>query len=621
MLLLVSCKEEKPDLQTSSKAQSNYQKSLSFLQEPDSMIYYADEGLRYIEQKDSLYPKLLDCKIYANNAKHNYQTSILLADQHYDYAQQHKDTSKMALALYRKAVSYRHLDNQAEVFKNSFRSRQLYLLIGDSSKAGGRSLEMANAQSRRADHHGAQLSATEALKLLDPQKDSIYFSSAHNVIAMAYEAQGFPDDAIKEYKAGLKYVTTYDEKATIIQNMALVDKNNENLEEARQKFSTIDTGSIKSENLKYRILQNITYLEWRIDHDYPAENVLKKVLEFRENDRDLYSASNSYYYLSKVLADKQPDSALFYARKWHSLTTDFFELDDQVASIKNRMELEPPTKKLELLDEFILLSDSLRSRDLKAKNSFAKIRYDEETKQKQILQLENQNFQQKEATTRFRNGFIYVILLSLLLVISGFFLWYYLKQRHRSEKILQIHQTESRISKVIHDEIANDLYNIMSSLGNNKNISTINKLEEVYDRTRDISRQNNQINTGEQFPENLKAILSASAGNSMRLFLNGFDEMSWEKISDEKKIVIYRVLQELTINSRKHSQAKFIAIHFERKPNTYLIHYSDNGVGFKAESLLQKNGLQNTENRIFSIKGSIKFESNKGFKASISIPA
>lgn len=51
------------------------------------------------------------------------------------------------------------------------------------------------------------------------------------------------------------------------------------------------------------------------------------------------------------------------------------------------------------------------------------------------------------------------------------------------------------------------------------------------------------------------------------------------------------------------------------------INYSDNGIG--TDNLLNlKNGLQNAENRILSINGTINFDTapEKGFKVKIEIP-
>jgi signal transduction histidine kinase len=58
---------------------------------------------------------------------------------------------------------------------------------------------------------------------------------------------------------------------------------------------------------------------------------------------------------------------------------------------------------------------------------------------------------------------------------------------------------------------------------------------------------------------------------------------------------------------------------FKSYENNIYVEYTDNGKGATIEKLNSKNGLQNVENRILAIKGTITFDtkSGKGFKSSI----
>jgi signal transduction histidine kinase len=94
-------------------------------------------------------------------------------------------------------------------------------------------------------------------------------------------------------------------------------------------------------------------------------------------------------------------------------------------------------------------------------------------------------------------------------------------------------------------------------------------------------------------------------------------------LESNKKIIVYRVLQELLVNMKKHSRCSLVVITFKKNKNKLQIDYSDNGVGASLDKKNSRNGLQNVENRILSIKGNITFDTNtgKGFKTSLSIPA
>lgn len=175
---------------------------------------------------------------------------------------------------------------------------------------------------------------------------------------------------------------------------------------------------------------------------------------------------------------------------------------------------------------------------------------------------------------------------------------------------------------MIHDELANDIFNIMSIMEPVAPIPVIDKLEMIYLRTRDISRENREIDTGEDYVDYLMAILSNNTPDDSKLIVSGENSVKWNKLQVEMKIVVYRVLQELMINMKKHSDAKLVAISFVVKNKNLSIRYSDNGCGMLWNPSKKGSGLQNVENRISSLNGKITFESEKekGFKVDMQIP-
>ena len=89
-----------------------------------------------------------------------------------------------------------------------------------------------------------------------------------------------------------------------------------------------------------------------------------------------------------------------------------------------------------------------------------------------------------------------------------------------------------------------------------------------------------------------------------------------------KKITVYRVLQELLVNMKKHSSSSVVILSFKENDNQLEINYTDNGFGVTEEQLLSKNGLKNVENRIIAIKGNSTFDTTfeSGFKVNIRFP-
>lgn len=145
-------------------------------------------------------------------------------------------------------------------------------------------------------------------------------------------------------------------------------------------------------------------------------------------------------------------------------------------------------------------------------------------------------------------------------------------------------------------------------------------LENAYETSRDISYDNKDINENQSFSEQLHKMLDSYSSDSVKVVFIGNNEKLWEGISFQNKTEVYLVLQELMTNMKKHSQANIVSIKFSRENPVINISYTDNGIGIKKFS--PKNGLQNMENRINAINGTIIFdtENNNLLKINITFP-
>jgi len=104
----------------------------------------------------------------------------------------------------------------------------------------------------------------------------------------------------------------------------------------------------------------------------------------------------------------------------------------------------------------------------------------------------------------------------------------------------------------------------------------------------------------------------------VNIITKNLSKVNWELIPELQKTALYRVLQELMTNMRKHSKATVVVLSFMQSGKKLKVAYKDNGVGC---DLKKGNGLTNAENRILSINGTITFESqiNNGFHVTITI--
>ncbi|MBI6117689.1 tetratricopeptide repeat-containing sensor histidine kinase [Salegentibacter maritimus] len=572
-------------------------------------------------KKDSLYPLLLDYKIYYHNRLEEFDSALFFADSLERLATFRKDTNWIALAFYRKAVIHRYLDNQEAVFKNAFESRKHYLQIGDSTKAARRSLEMAIAQSRMQDYTGSQESAIEALRYLNREKDRQYLSSAHNIIAIAYRNQGFYNDALNEYKNALRYSKNLEDSLIYQNNIGLVYQDQKKYKKAISIFQKIYSEVPQDDyRSRARNLDNLAFTKWLRNKHLDVSLELQQALQWRKAYNDKSGLTTSYFHLSEFYKNRNKIKAIDYAKNWLETGETNTSLHSQVDALKQLLALSPSDTSY--VSAYIHLSDSLKKTNLRAKNTFAKIKFDEERKQQEISSLKASAALQTIENQKIKTRNYILMFVAMLTIALAIFIFYYNRQKHKKEKIIEIYNTETRISKKIHDELANDIYNIMSGLEAVVPTKIIDKLESIYSRTRDISRENSKIDTGSGYLKQLVALLSNICPANIRLIISGENNIPWSTINREKKLVIYRVLQEFMVNMKKHSKASLVALVFNEENRYLKIHYSDNGIGTAKEAIKNGNGLQNVENRIFSINGTLTFETEKGkgLKILIAIP-
>lgn len=82
--------------------------------------------------------------------------------------------------------------------------------------------------------------------------------------------------------------------------------------------------------------------------------------------------------------------------------------------------------------------------------------------------------------------------------------------------------------------------------------------------------------------------------------------------SNDFKIQLTRVVQEILTNISKHAKAKEIHVHIRQSSNGLGLVIRDTGVGFKMDTKKKGLGLQNIETRIQYLKGEYKLKSEPG---------
>jgi glucose-6-phosphate-specific signal transduction histidine kinase len=60
--------------------------------------------------------------------------------------------------------------------------------------------------------------------------------------------------------------------------------------------------------------------------------------------------------------------------------------------------------------------------------------------------------------------------------------------------------------------------------------------------------------------------------DTTQIITNGLDSVNWPTIEKTKKITLYRVLQELLVNMKKHSNSSLVVLSFNKKQDPPQLH-------------------------------------------------
>lgn len=585
----------------------------------------------YYYREDSLIYKGLRQKTWLLNKNKMYDSAIYYTNKLYDLAKDNKDTIYIEKAFTKLGIYYKNNDQLNQSFKYHNEAFKISRKIEDSVSAGKSLLFMANIQKSLGDFTGSKTTAIDALKYLENSSELKKIVGLYLNISIAYREQ-------KDYAKALEYnsKSLYLRKDSLLINK-IGRKNFLKLKTARANILSdqkrykesifilsellSDSSVLKSKKEHARILSNLGYIKWLKNKENTiSDSLLLKALRIRKkiNDSQGLIASNihlaKYYFdTDKKKALKYAEVAYNYAHKRNSLPS-ILEALGLVFDLKEETNTEAQIYH-EVNQKLNRINQNNREVYAVTKYENDKLTEDNTKKSQQVLEERNQK-------TIYLFGVITLIILVVLIIYFFRQRFKHSEQENKIKLIETAYETETQISKTIHDEVSNNVFQVMLQFQNNPNDPLIpKKLNDIYNKTRDISRENSGFDIEEEYQEQLETMLNSYASDSTTLFLKGQDQINWQKINKAIKITLYPVLQELMTNMKKHSQASQVAITFTKNVDKLMITYFDNGIGISKKDIENKNGLRNTEKRIQAINGTIIFDSEKekGFKAKIQI--
>ena len=481
-------------------------------------------------------------------------------------------------------------------------------------------LRMAYIQREEGDFYSTETTATEAISYFQKETDIQYISAVYSLLGLCYERLFDFDSAIKYFNKAYKLADS-ESQNSIKNNIALVYMGKEDYKSAIAILLPL------AEKKNAIVLDNLGFCYFKVGNPKGLD-FLNQSLAIKKEAQDDFGMTTSYAHFSEYYAESNPNLAQKHALLAYEKATKANNVNDRLTTLALLIKCSKGNEIKKYSENYLRINDSIIKERQISKNQFAKIKYDSKKEKDENLILKNQKAENALLLEQQKNKSLILTLLTIFGATFSIFLYYFLKERNKKENLKISYNTETRIAKKLHDELANDVFQTLAfvetqdlSSSQNREI-VLQNLDNIYSRTRNISTENSCIDTGTHYVEGLKEMMSGFQNDSVTILTNGIDTVPWNAVDENKKIILYRVIQELLVNMKKHSQCSLAVITLKINKKNIQADYSDNGLGATIRKTNSGNGLQNAENRILSINGTITFDtkSNKGFKTSFTIP-
>jgi len=203
--------------------------------------------------------------------------------------------------------------------------------------------------------------------------------------------------------------------------------------------------------------------------------------------------------------------------------------------------------------------------------------------------------------------------------------------RNLSRQVLLVQERErKRISRELHDVIGQILTSINYRLTNLKRdvVFDPGNFGSSIDHTQLLVEK--AVNIVHRFARELRPTVLDDLGliPALRAFMNGFREEAGihvgfstvaavEQLKGDKRIVLYRVVQEALNNVARHAQASRVDVRIQKLENAICLQISDNGKGFSTARVLHAKrqnrlGLLGIRERLTMVNGNFSIESVPG---------
>lgn len=501
----------------------------------------------------------------------------------------------------------------------------------------------------------------QALKMYENQGSERGTAAPLNNIGLIYQDMNLPEKSLEYHQKALEIREKYNLEKDQVASLNNIGINLKTLGRFHEAVMVLEKGlklADKSNNKIgfYQILDNLanTYQELgdyskAIDLYFKALNKPENYeFDERENISILVNLVSLFNYKN------QPKEALKYSKQAFDLI-DKYPAESiangelYLNTAESYFMLQDLDQARQLTKEYVVLKDSLFSKENAKEFANLEVKYDTEKKEKQIL-VHRAELAEQKLTIQNKNYQIYgAIAAAILLGVIGFFMYNQQKLKNiqlakeselksallKIETQNKLQEQRLRISRDLHDNIGAQLTFIISSLDNLKYAYNIqdgrlkDKLDEIghfasdtiFELRDTIWAMNKEYITIEDLQSRIINYLEKAkkATQGVQFHLGLAPTVDKTDVFDSiKGIAVYRMVQESIHNALKHANASEIVIEID-KPKNYLVTIKDNGQGFSIDDVNMGNGLHNLEKRSGDIGAYCQIDSKPGVGTQITL--
>lgn len=458
--------------------------------------------------------------------------------------------------------------------------------------------------------------------------------NTYTILAYNYYFTYDYNNALIYHKKALRLAKTPYKKTVIITDIALIYSAQKKYKEVIDILEPLtvkkirhESDSAKTDNDYSLLLNTIGYCYYKVGNP-KALDCFKKSLKIQLRQKQDYELVSTYGNLAMVYSKTNPKLSKKYTEMQYISSCKSKSASFKANSLAELIKKTDGKELEQYSKEYVKIIDSIMSSRKQAKNQFSIIKYESKTDKEENLKLKAEQAENELQLQYHKNRNLISYIVIAFILGALLLLPLYLSIKGSKEKKEAILESERRISNKLQNELTLTVQNTLAfakgkDLENSENKNHfLNSLDEIYNQTRKISRENSSIITDEKYASDLKEMISGFKTENLNMFVNGLDSIKWNKINKNKKIIIYRILQELFYIMKKYNDVSVIVLSFKIIEKNITLTYTDNGIKSQNDRIILKNDLQNVENRIKTTNGTINFANytENGFKINFTFP-